>query len=139
MAVTHETSWLGEGPVAESFENFRRIRKQNGHYERRTHRHVQCWTRRVVRAQFQTNYTLWFCELPDSAALEPYASTSHSDPHGSKRLAWVIVPDKFIGHNTIMVSNAKPIMPRPLAILWVETFPIFVGPIRIPLISVATS
>ena len=29
MAVTRETSWLGEGTVAESLENFRRVRREN--------------------------------------------------------------------------------------------------------------
>ena len=74
MAVTHKTSSFGEGPMAESVMQFRCIRKQNLKHALKAHRHLQCWSRRLARAQFQTKHRLWCCELPDSVSCESYAS-----------------------------------------------------------------
>ena len=83
--------WVGEGQMAESFENFRIIRRQNLQHMRRAHRHLESWTRRVARSQNRSNKDCVFQEVPDSESSHG-RSTSESDSddfderafHGSK-------------------------------------------------------
>ena len=79
---TRETSWFGEGPMAEPFENFRRIGRRNLHHVRKLHGQLQCWSRRLARAQFRMEQRLWFQELPDqhrASSMHPCTSESDSD------------------------------------------------------------
>ena len=77
-AATRETSTVCGSPMAESFEYFRRIKKQNLKHVRTAHRHLQWWNWRLAGAE---NFELIKdCgELPDSASSEPYASIGESD------------------------------------------------------------
>ena len=70
MADTRETLSFGEGTTAHSSDYFRKIRKQYLKHVRKAHRHLQCWSRRLARAQFQTEHRLWFSELSDLALSE---------------------------------------------------------------------
>ena len=75
-------------------KHFRRIRKQDLKYERKAHRHLQCWSRRLTRARCPSKHRLWFCELPDTASSEPYASTSDSDSDDFDYRAFIDRPDQ---------------------------------------------
>ena len=50
MAATRQTSRFDAGPVAESFENFKRSRKQHLKRVQKAHRNLQCWSLRLARA-----------------------------------------------------------------------------------------
>ena len=56
MTTMRETSRFSEGPV----------RKQNFKFERKAHRQLECWSRRLACAHTRNEQRLWFCGLPDS-------------------------------------------------------------------------
>ena len=121
MAVTRETSWFGEGPMAESFKNFRRIRRRNLQHVRKAERHWQNWSRRRARAQIVIEQRLWFQNLPDSESSDGRPTSEHDpddfddgallDRHDQRNQVFQI---SFISLNTTVVSNAKPLLAESL-------------------------
>ena len=112
-----------EGPTAYSSDYFRSNRKQHLKYVRKAHRQLQCWSRRLARAQFRTKHrlcaVLWTTRLSIKRTLcinqrKWLRGFGIWSPHRLKRSAWLMVPNKVISHNTIMVSKAKPALAESL-------------------------
>ena len=46
-----------------TYSEFQNIKKQNLKYVRKASRQLQCWNRRLDRAQLRTEQQRWLCEL----------------------------------------------------------------------------
>ena len=130
----------GEDPVAESFENFRRIRRRN---LRPKQKQIDNWTdgaaeSLVHKFESKTDYGFITTRAKVDHPAKLTQTTSIVEPSW---IETINVPNWFIKHNTIMgvrimISNAESIMARSLVLFCLATLTRLMGHIRVPQFAV---
>ena len=72
-------SRYAEGPMAQSYIHFRRVRKTKHEYVGKAQRKMQGLCRRLDRTELRTDHCLHIAELPDSPDSGVFASSNEPD------------------------------------------------------------
>ena len=118
-AASRETSRFGGGPMAQSYNHFRSVRKQNLEYVQRARRRWQNWSRILARAERRTEQRLYMSELRGFTEKQfDTTSTNDSDEDDLSdqadqlyaKCTKQITHFRLIVHHTSMVLRTKPIL-----------------------------
>ena len=77
LCQSHDLLTFGEGPTAESYIHFRRVRKQNLEYVRRAHGRLQSWSRRLACAELRTEQRPYYCQALNTTRSPIARRTGH--------------------------------------------------------------